>query len=172
MFRHTSSKNMPQYVFRRQESKFIIRNLKLKVNGRKFLLRNDEKIHEKLTYKRKVRQHKVFYVPKHIMSRMKTKDTVLASTFSSPPMGRDENVPKSFLLTEFSSDFDTYQKMSLTDVVALVICNWGWLGFIACIPMSFRRDICSTFTLWLLDPLANSHSKHHKSTSKYDRETF
>ena len=114
---------MPQYVFRRQESKFIIRNLKLKVNGRKFLLRNDEKIHEKLTYIRKVRQHKVFYVPKHIMSRMKTKDTVLASTFSSPPMGRDENVPKSFLLTEFSSDFDTYQKMSLTDVVALVICN-------------------------------------------------
>ena len=57
------------------------------------------------------------------MSRMKTTETVLASTFSSPPMGRDENVPKSFLLTEFNKDIDTYQKLSLTDVVALVNCN-------------------------------------------------
>ena len=57
------------------------------------------------------------------MSRMKTTETVLASTFSSPPMGRDENVPKSFLLTEFNKDIDTYQKLSLTDVFALVNCN-------------------------------------------------
>ena len=51
------------------------------------------------------------------------KDAVLASTFSSPPMGRDENVPKCFLLTELNNNFDAYQKMSLTDVAALVYCN-------------------------------------------------
>ena len=55
-------------------------------------------------------------------ARMKTNETVLAGTFSSPPMGRDENVPKSFLLTEFNNDFDTYQKKSLTDAVALANC--------------------------------------------------
>ena len=49
----------------------------------------------------------------------------LASTFSSPPMGRDENVLKCFLLTAFNNNFDSYQKMSLTDVVALRKCNLG-----------------------------------------------
>ena len=53
------------------------------------------------------------------------KKTVLASTFSSPPMGRDENVLKCFLLTAFNNNFDSYQKMSLTDVVALRNCNLG-----------------------------------------------
>ena len=74
------------------------------------------------------------------------KEAVLASTFSSPPMGRDENVLKCFLLTEFNNNFESYQKRSLKDVVALGNCNWGWLGFIGCIPMSFQRDICSTYT--------------------------
>ena len=54
---------------------------------------------------------------------MKTKEAVLARTFSSPPMGRDENVLKCFLLSEINNDFDTYQKRSLTDIVALVNRN-------------------------------------------------
>ena len=58
------------------------------------------------------------------MPRMKTKEAVLAGTFSSPPMGRDENVLKCFLLTEINNDFDTYQKSSMKDVVALGNCNW------------------------------------------------
>ena len=34
----------------------------------------------------------------------------LATTFSSHPLGRDENVLKCFLLTEFENNFDTYEK--------------------------------------------------------------
>ena len=41
----------------------------------------------------------------------------------SPAMGRDENVLMCFLLTEFDNNFDSYQKRSLTDVVALGNCN-------------------------------------------------
>ena len=72
----------------------------------------------------------VMYVPMHRMPRMKAKEAVLASTFSSLPIGRDENVLKCFLLTEFNNNFDTYRKRSLTDVVAIKTAiegNWSSL---------------------------------------------
>ena len=97
--------------------------LNLKVNGREFMLRKvmtgtlltSQRFSESQT------KQSYLFARAH-NDRMKTNETVLASTFSSPPMGRDENVPKSFLLTEFNNDFDTYQKKSLTDVVALANC--------------------------------------------------
>ena len=46
------------------------------------------------------------------MRRNKTKvgrsTWFLAGTFSSHPLGTDENVLKCFLLTEFKNNFDTY----------------------------------------------------------------
>ena len=97
------------------------------------------------------------------------KEAVLASTFSSPPMGRDENVLKCFLLTEFNNNFDSYQKRSLTDVVALGNCNLGRLGSLNVFRWVFNETYVP---LTLLEHVAVSHSKHHKSTSGYDRETF
>ena len=45
----------------------------------------------------------------HIASH-ENKGGQFASTFSSPPMGRDENVLKCSLLIEFNNDFDSYKK--------------------------------------------------------------
>ena len=44
----------------------------------------------------------------HIASH-ENKGGQFASTFSSPPMGRDENVLKCFLLTDINNAFDTFQ---------------------------------------------------------------
>ena len=74
------------------------------------------------------------------------KEAVLASTFSSPPMGGDENVLKCFLLTEFNNNFDSYQKKVLDRRCCTRKLQFRVIGFIECIPMSFQRDICSTYT--------------------------
>ena len=98
--------------------------LKLKVNGRKIMLR-------KVMTGKLMKSHRLSETSdetKVFMCQAQNawhgnKKTVLASTFSSPPMGRDENVLKCLLLTAFNNNFDPYQKMSLTDVVALRNCN-------------------------------------------------
>ena len=100
--------------------------LKLKVNGRKIMLRkvmtgNLMKSHR---LSETSDETKVFMCQSTERLAWEQK-TVLASTFSSPPMGRDENVLKCFLLTAFNNNFDSYQKMSLTDVVALRNCKLG-----------------------------------------------
>ena len=98
--------------------------LKLKMNGRKLVLRKVKTVNlmtSQRSCESQTKQSYPYAKPHNV--RMKTKETILASTFSSPPMGRDENVLKCFFLSEIIDDFGTHPKSSLKDVVALGNCK-------------------------------------------------
>ena len=88
--------------------------LKIKMNDRKLMLRKVKTGNLMTSQRLSESQTKQSYpcAKAHNVSH-ENKETILASTFSSPPMGRDENVLKCFLLSEINDDFDIYRKKVL-----------------------------------------------------------